>query len=108
MPPVLIGFSICFSVGLLLSAVLIYRDVKPRRSNGMNGMNGMNENPESLWERVLAAFFGTCQVVLSIVGMVAIVFVLRSEGELYWVGMAVQCNLQTLSGTNVRVTSVPA
>jgi hypothetical protein len=51
MPPVLIGFSICFSVRLLLSAVLIYRDVKLRRSNsinGINGMNGMNKNLESL------------------------------------------------------------
>jgi hypothetical protein len=100
MTPVLISFSICFSIGLLLSAMLIYRNVKPRRSNSMNGMN---KNLESLWERVLAAFFGTCQAILSIVGMVAIVFALCSEGELYWVGMAVQCNLQTLSGTNVQV-----
>jgi len=36
MTPILISFSICFSVGLLLSAMLIYHDVKPRRSNGMN------------------------------------------------------------------------
>jgi hypothetical protein len=97
MTAVLISFSICFSVGLLLSAMLIYHDVKPRRSNGMS------ENLEHIWQRVLAAFFGTCQAALSIVGMIAIVFALRSEGELYWVGMAVQCNLQILSGTNVRV-----
>jgi hypothetical protein len=99
MTPVLISFSIYFSVGLLLSAMLIYRDVKPRRSNGMN------ENLEHIyfWQRVLAAFFSTCQAALSIVGIIVIVFALRFEGELYWVGMAVQCNLQGLSGTNVRV-----
>jgi hypothetical protein len=99
MTPVLISFSICFFVGLLLSAMLIYHDVKPRRSNGMS------ENLEHIyfWQRVLAAFFGTCQAALSIVGIIAIVLALRSEGELYWVGMAVQCNLQILSSTNVRV-----
>jgi hypothetical protein len=36
MTPILVGFSICFSAGLLLSAILIYYDVKPRRSNGMS------------------------------------------------------------------------
>jgi hypothetical protein len=99
MTPVLISFSIYFSVGLLLSAVLIYHDVKPRRSNGTN------KNLEHIyfWQRVLTAFFGTCQAALSIVDIVAIVFAVCSEGDLYWVGMAVQCNLQIPSGTNVRV-----
>ncbi|KAH8695744.1 hypothetical protein GQ44DRAFT_137323 [Phaeosphaeriaceae sp. PMI808] len=97
MTPVLISFVICFSVGLLLSVVLIYHDVKPRRPNRMN------ESLEHtyLWERVLDALFGACQAALSIAGITAIVFALRSKGEMYWVGMAVRCNLQLLTGTNL-------
>jgi hypothetical protein len=39
---------------------------------------------------------------LSIAGITAIVFVLLSKGEMYWVDMAVRCNLQLLAGINVR------
>ncbi|KAH8704299.1 hypothetical protein GQ44DRAFT_716945 [Phaeosphaeriaceae sp. PMI808] len=91
MTSVLISFAICFSVGLLLSVVLIYRDVRPRESLG---------HPY-FWERVLAALFGACQAGLSIAGITAIVFALRSKGEMYWVDMAVRCNLQLLTGTNL-------
>jgi hypothetical protein len=32
----LIGFTLCFSVRLLLIVVLIYRDVQPHKPNGIN------------------------------------------------------------------------
>jgi putative copper export protein len=94
----LISFTICFSIGLLLSVVLIYRDVKPHRPNGMNESFGQ----PYFWERVLGTLFGACQAGVAIAGIIAIVLALRSGGEMYWVDMAVRCNLQLLTGTNVR------
>jgi hypothetical protein len=94
----LVSFTLCFSVGLLLSVVLIYRDVQPHKPNRINERLG---HPY-FWERVLSALLGTCQAGLSIAGITAIVFALRSKGEMYWVDMAVRCNLQLLAGTNVR------
>jgi hypothetical protein len=94
----LISFVVCFSVGLLLSTVLIYRDVKPHKPNGMNESLGY----PYFWERVLAALFGAFQAGLWVVGITAIVFTLRSRGGMYWVDLAVRCNLHFLTGTNVR------
>jgi hypothetical protein len=54
------------------------------------------------WERALAALFGALQAGLSVAGITAILFALRLEGGMYWVDMAVRCNLQLLTGTNVR------
>jgi hypothetical protein len=94
----LISFAICLSVRLLLSVVLIYRDVEPYKPNGINrGLGG-----PYFWERVMAALFGALQAGLSVAGITAIVFALHSEGRMYWVDMAVRCNLQLLTGTNVR------
>jgi hypothetical protein len=93
-----ISFVACFSVGLVLSTVLIYRDVKPHKRNGINESLGYSY----FWERVLAALFGALQAGLSVAGITAIVFALQSEGEMYWVDMAVRCNLQLLTGTTVR------
>ena len=94
----LISFTICFLVGLLLSAILIFRDVQPYKTNGTNERLG---HPY-FWERVLATLFGFVQGGVSIAGIIAIVFALRSKGDMYWVDMAVRCNLQVLTGTNVR------
>jgi hypothetical protein len=75
----LISFTICFSVGLLLSVVLIYRDVQPYRPNGINERLG---HPY-FWERVLATLLSACQAGVSIAGIVAIVLALRSGDEMY-------------------------
>lgn len=97
MSSILISFAICFTVGLVLSVVLIYHDVKLHKQTGLNQGSGS----PYLRERVLAAFFGACQAVLSVAGITAIVFALRSRGDLFWIDMAVRCNVQLLSGTNV-------
>lgn len=94
----LISFTICFSVGLLLSAMLIYRDVWPYI---MNWINDRSRLPYSL-ESALATLFGVVQGGVSIAGIIAIAFALRSKGDMYWVDMAVRCNLHVLTGTNVR------
>ncbi|KAA8611958.1 hypothetical protein PtrV1_13834 [Pyrenophora tritici-repentis] len=98
MASLLIGFTICFSVGLLLSVVLIYRDAQPYKTNGTHERLGHS----FFWERVLATFFGFSHAGVSIAGITAIGFALGSKGDMYWVDMAVRCNLQVLTGTNVR------
>ena len=94
----LISFTICFSVGLLLSVVLMYRDDWPYKTNGINE----RLRHSYFWERVLATLFGVVQGGVSIADIIAIVFALRSKDNMYWVDMAVRCNLQVLTGTNVR------
>lgn len=75
----------------------MYRDMKSHESNRINESLG---NPY-FWERVLATLFGACQAGLSVAGITAIAFA-RSKGDVYWVDMAVRCNLHFLTGTNVR------
>ncbi|KAF2022945.1 hypothetical protein EK21DRAFT_81945, partial [Setomelanomma holmii] len=48
------------------------------------------------WERVMSALLGTCQAGLSIAGITAIVFALRSKSEMYWVDMALGRILRVL------------
>jgi hypothetical protein len=94
----LIGFIVCFSVSLLLSVVLVYRDVNPRKPRGTHqGVGRLGPK-----ERALSALFGVFQAGLSIAGIIAIALALLSKGEMYWVDMAVRCNLHLLTGTNVR------
>ncbi|KAF2844325.1 hypothetical protein T440DRAFT_525682 [Plenodomus tracheiphilus IPT5] len=64
MNSVLISFTICFTVELVLSLVLIYHDAKSHKSNGMNESFG---HPY-FWERVLVALFGACQAGWSVAG----------------------------------------
>jgi hypothetical protein len=96
----LISFTLCFSVGLLLSLALIYLDVQPYKTYGRKESIG----PTYLWERVLAVLFGACQAGLAIAGITAMALALRSKGHLHvdWAETAVRCNLQLLAGTNVR------
>ncbi|KAF1937084.1 hypothetical protein EJ02DRAFT_357628 [Clathrospora elynae] len=96
MTSLLISFTICFSVGLLLSTMLIYHDVRPYKRNGINERSG---HPY-FWERALATLPGVFQGGVSIAGIIAILFALRSKGDMYWVDMAVRCNLHVLTGTN--------
>jgi fumarate reductase subunit C len=77
----LTGFTVCFSVELLLSVVLIYHGVRYHKPS---------------------AFLSFLQACLSIVGITAIVFALLSKDKLYLVDMAVRCNLHLSTGTNVR------
>ncbi|KAF1362636.1 hypothetical protein EJ07DRAFT_105851 [Lizonia empirigonia] len=95
---VLISFAICFTVGLALSVVLMYHDVSSRKPNRINESLG---HPY-FCERVLATLFDACQTGLSVAGITAIIFAVRSKGDMYLVDMAVRCNLQLLNGTNVR------
>jgi hypothetical protein len=81
----LIGFTICFSVELLLSVVLIYRDVRPYKTNGIYERLGHS----FFWERVLATFFGFSYAGVSIAGITAIIFALSLKGDIYWVDIAV-------------------
>jgi hypothetical protein len=91
----LISSMACFSLGLLLNVVLLYRDVYPKRTDESRVRLGVGE-------RVLSAVFGAVQAVLSMAGIAAVVLALLSKSDMYWVDMAVRCNLHFLTGTNVR------
>jgi hypothetical protein len=75
----LISFTICFSVRLLLSVVLIYRDVQPYKTNRIYERLGHS----FFWERVLATFFGFSHAGVSIADITAIVFALGLKGDMY-------------------------
>src|SRR5438128_2568806 len=65
---ILIAYLFCFSVGLVLSVRLIYRDVRPQRTNEMNGISRANRP----WERVLAAAFDLAQAALLVNDITAV------------------------------------
>src|SRR4051794_33879363 len=94
---VFIGFAICFLVELLLSLALIYRDVKPSKPDEINIMSE-HLGQTYFWERVFAVVFDAFQVGLSIAGITATVCVLRSVCKIYWLDMAIRCNLQLFTG----------
>lgn len=83
---IIVSSAIVFPVEFVLSVMLIYHDVKSR-------------GHFYHWGRVVAAFLGACQASSSVT---VIALALRSNGDMYWVDMAVRCNLQLLTSTNVR------
>ena len=97
----LISFIICFSVGLLLSLVLVCCDVRPL----LQKPNGTNERLEHLYmkERVFSALLGTFQAALFTAGTIAIALGFLSKIEMFWVDIAIRCNLHLLAGANVRM-----
>ncbi len=99
---ILVCFVICFSVGLLLSIALIYRDAKPPKPVETNSVSE-HLRRTYLPERVVAMFFDVCHAGLSIAGMTATVIVLRSGGKIYWCEIAIQSSLQLSIATNVRL-----
>ncbi|KAF2844179.1 hypothetical protein T440DRAFT_410714 [Plenodomus tracheiphilus IPT5] len=92
MTSIIISFSVCFTVGFVLSVVLMYRDVKAHKPNGMNESLGHHY----FWERFLAVLFDACQAGLSVAGIIAVVFLLLSKGDMYWVDMALGRILRVL------------
>ena len=73
----LISSMACFSLGLLLNVVLLYRDVYPKRTDESRVRLGVGE-------RVLSAVFGAVQAVLSMAGIAAVVLALLSKSDMYW------------------------
>lgn len=97
-PVLLVGFALSFSFGLLLSALLMYIDVKDKLNS-----KGRLLGRDYRWERAIALIFDILQIGLSIAGIAGIVagFRARKEG-CSWLESCVMCSLQLAVGTNVR------
>jgi len=93
----LISSVSCFSVGLLLSLVSIVHDLLHRKPSRTSQIYG-----RSCGEIVLITLSSTVHALLSVAGIVAFSYVPLSKGKVYWVDMAIRCNLHVLTGTNVR------
>ena len=94
---ILIAYIVCFSVGLVLSVRLIYRDVRPQRTNEMNGIPRAGP-----WERALVAAFGLAQAALLVNDITAVTMAIASTTRFNWIDLSITCTLQLAVGTNVR------
>lgn len=90
----LIGFSICFASGFLLSVVLLLKDFFWLRGN-------MHSR---VWEGAVALLFSTFQLGISIAGMVAVTIAFATDTEPLWLDPIILCTLQLFAGMNVSVT----
>ncbi|KAF2462929.1 uncharacterized protein BDR25DRAFT_247012 [Lindgomyces ingoldianus] len=71
---IFISYIVCCSVGLILSVRLIYRDLKPYRTNEMNRMFRADRR----WERALAAVFNVAQAALLVNNITAVTMTITS------------------------------
>ncbi|KAF1964199.1 hypothetical protein BU23DRAFT_493458 [Bimuria novae-zelandiae CBS 107.79] len=94
---ILIAYIFCFSIGLILCVRLIYRDVRPHRTNEMNGMSRAGR-----WERALAAAFGLVQAALLVNDITAVTMAIASTTRFNWIDLSISCTLQLVVGTSVR------
>ncbi|KAL5405121.1 hypothetical protein PMIN04_012424 [Paraphaeosphaeria minitans] len=93
----LIGLLICFVSGFLPSVVLVLKDFSWLWKNRKN-------RDARFWESAVALLFSTCQVGLSIAGIVAVTIAFTTDNEPYWLDPVTLCNLQLLAGVNLTWT----
>jgi arginine exporter protein ArgO len=92
----LIGFTLCFAFGFLLSILLVYND-DPRRLERW------------FWERTIVVFCDICIAVLCVAGIVAFGFALTATAEFNWLGPVILGTLQLFASTSVsKMAVVPA
>ncbi|KAF9733811.1 hypothetical protein PMIN01_08154 [Paraphaeosphaeria minitans] len=93
-PVFLIGFSICFVSGLLLSVVLFLKDFLWLKKN----------KHERFCEGAVALLFGIFQLSISIAGIVAITIAFTTKTEPVWLAPVTLCTLQLFAGLNLTWT----
>jgi hypothetical protein len=95
---ILIAYIVCVSIGLVLSVTLVYRHVRPQRTNEMDGIPRANR----AWERALAAVFDLAQAALLVNTITAVTMAITSTTRFDWVDVSIPSTLQLAVGTNVR------
>ncbi|KAF1365195.1 hypothetical protein EJ07DRAFT_49877, partial [Lizonia empirigonia] len=92
----LVSYIVCFSAGFSLTITLIYRDARPKRTNGMNWIAEDNY----VWERAFSVFLGICSAGLCIGGIIVVVIALLTGDTLHWFNPVILCSLQLYAGGN--------
>jgi len=95
--PILTTYIVCFSIGLILRAMLIYRDAKPNRTNETNEI--FRAWP---WERILSVAFGLAQAALFVNDITAVSMSIDSTARFNWIDLSIPCTLQLVVCTTVR------
>ena len=94
---ILVALAVCFSVGLILTSVLTYLEVRDL------GTGPYSHEYDYRWEKVAEIIVGIISISLGIGGIVAIATVPYSGKEIYsWLDGFLMCNLQILNSHNVR------
>lgn len=88
----LIVSIVCFAVGLLLSALITYRDCRALRRRQRYG---------SFWWQVTLVAFDLTQDALLVCSIGATIFMVRVH-RLSWAELIVSWTVQFMAGTNVR------
>ncbi|KAF2174603.1 hypothetical protein K469DRAFT_775925 [Zopfia rhizophila CBS 207.26] len=94
---ILIGYIVCSSCGLVLTVMLIYRDIKPRRTNERD----RTYREYSHWKRALPALFDLAQATLFVTVITAVTISITSSSRFNWIDLAITCTLQLIVGTNL-------
>ncbi|RYO29285.1 hypothetical protein AA0113_g12093 [Alternaria arborescens] len=95
---ILVALAVCFSVGLILTSVLTYLEVR-----GL-GTSPYNHEYDYRWEKVAEIIVDIISISLGIGGIVAIATVPYSGKEIYyWLDGFLICNLQILNSHNLTL-----
>jgi hypothetical protein len=102
-PTLLVAIIICFLVGIVLSGVITYVDIK----GFCESQPGLGHDYRC--DKVLGFLYGISHIGLSIAGVVLTVFVYLLEREALlegeasrWLDMVMVCNVVLHAGGNVR------
>lgn len=97
---ILIAYIVCVSIGLVLSVMLLYRNVRPQRKNEMNGTS----EEDKLWERALIATFDLAQAALLVNDITVVMIAITSTTRFHWMDTSITFTLQLAVGINVRTS----
>jgi hypothetical protein len=98
---ILIAYIVCFSMGLIPSIKLIYRDVKPYTIVERNGTS----RAARCKERFVAVVFDVAQTLLLVNDITAVTMAIVSTSQFKWIDLSITCTLQLLAGMNVGITA---
>ncbi|CAI6342335.1 unnamed protein product [Periconia digitata] len=93
---ILIAYIVCFSIGLVSSTKLLYRDAMPHSVVETNGTSRTATSKE----RFVAAAFDLAQVFLFINDITAIAIAIASISHFKWIDLSITFTLQLLTSMN--------
>ena len=98
---ILIAYIVCFSIGLVSSTKLLYRDAMPHSIVETNGTSRAATSKE----RFVAAAFDLAQVFLFVNDITAIAIAIASTSHFKWIDLSITSTLQLLTSMNVRAAT---
>lgn len=98
---ILTAYIVCFSMGLIPSIKLLYRDAKPHNIVEING----TFRAATFKERLVVVVFDIVQIGLLVNDIAAVTMEIVPTSQFKWIDPSITCTVQIFTGMNVRTAA---